>query len=375
MKLKKQPEPHPNIVTSIRPTTFRWLLLLTILCFSLIWLIDASSGIIVAFDAISYPICISSFFIIYVLSRTQKVSDELLHLMTYIIVAGYLISSSIWHHMAANGLFSNAAQWLGLNYVIAYLFLEIKKAVPTTIIVFLITLTGHFIVLIPNYPISDTLGVLLNIAVAHLVYICLLWTVLKMRINSAKSHERADILERYAHLDSLTQILNRRGLEQAFQTIEQNYQNHQQRYAIMIIDIDHFKRINDQYGHLAGDQVLTMCVSNLNQLLRSEDILGRWGGEEFVVLTTNQPNSQVFAYAEEMRKVINLIQIANTEYISASIGIGYSDEAEFSIDVFRIADSNLYTAKHTGRNKVIDSLAAGILEKHMASQESMCQSS
>ncbi|MEI8634589.1 hypothetical protein P4S72_26370 [Vibrio sp. PP-XX7] len=77
----------------------------TVLCFSAIWIIDATSGIIGPFDAFSYPICIGCFTIIYLLSLIPGMNYPQLHLLTYVIVAGYLICSSIWHHMATNGLF------------------------------------------------------------------------------------------------------------------------------------------------------------------------------------------------------------------------------------------------------------------------------
>ena len=194
MKLQSTSNRQLN-TSSMSPTLFRRMLVVAILGFSAIWTIDASSGIIVSFDAAAYPICIGAFSLVFILSITTKINHQSLHFFVYFIVAGYLISSSIWHHMAANGLFSNAAQWLGLNYVIAYLFLEVKKAAPTTIIVFVVTIIGHYIAIIQYHTMADTMGVVLNIAIAHLIYIFLLWTVIKLRVKTDQVIERADTLK------------------------------------------------------------------------------------------------------------------------------------------------------------------------------------
>ncbi|MEI8634588.1 GGDEF domain-containing protein [Vibrio sp. PP-XX7] len=236
-----------------------------------------------------------------------------------------------------------------------------EKSGSTTIGVFLFTIVGHYLVLIQRYSFNDTLGIVLNIAVAHIVYIVLLWTVLKMRVESATIQERTKTLEYYAHVDPLTQVLNRRGLETAFEALNIDRQQYHQHYAILIIDIDHFKQINDLHGHLIGDKVLTEFAWHLTQLIDDDDVLGRWGGEEFVILTKRKIQSQIFSDAEHIRRVIDSLHIINEVHITVSIGIGYSTEASTSLAVFHVADNNLYAAKHIGRNRVIDSDKAASL--------------
>jgi|UniRef100_A6VRQ9 diguanylate cyclase len=351
--MKNQSTPNRQLNTSsMSSTLFRRMLVVAILGFSAIWTIDALSGIIVPFDAAAYPICIGAFSLVFILSITTKINHQSLHFFVYFIVAGYLISSSIWHHMAANGLFSNAAQWLGLNYVIAYLFLEVKKAAPTTIIVFVVTIIGHFIAIIQYHTMADTMGVVLNIAIAHLIYIFLLWTVIKLRVKTDQVIERADTLENYAYVDLLTRVLNRRGIEKVFNELNLDSTEQKKNYAILIIDIDHFKQVNDIHGHLTGDKVLSSIAGKLSRTVHPNDVLGRWGGEEFIVLTLNRTPKQVMALAENLRTAVSNLIIGNISNITVSIGIGYSYEASSKEAVFKIADSHLYIAKQSGRNTI-----------------------
>ncbi|ADZ90566.1 diguanylate cyclase [Marinomonas mediterranea MMB-1] len=338
----------------LKPHVFRGLLLFAMSAFAAIWSIDYTSGIIALFDAASYPICIAGFATIYLLSRTKKASEQSLHLTTYLIVAGYLTSSSIWHHMAENGLFSNSAQWLGLNYVIAYLFLEVRKAVIVTIASFIVTLIGHYLALIQHYPLDDTVGVVLNIGIAHTVYIVLLWTVVQMRVEHTKTHERLSTLEQHAMIDQLTNVLNRRGIEDVFKHAEENWINHKQPYAILLIDIDHFKQVNDQYGHLVGDKVLADFAALLNKLTVASNSVGRWGGEEFIILVKSRSNEECFSLAEKVRQTVERSTLGGLKELSISIGVGYANEEKSLFETFQQADSYLYAAKKTGRNKVID---------------------
>ena len=345
---------------------FRRLIVFASACFLAIWLIDSTSGIISPFDAVSYPTCTLGFAIIYFLSITKVVKDQYLHLATYFIVAGYLIGSSIWHHSASNGLFSNAAQWLGLNYVIAYLFLELRKAVFITVLAFVVTIVGHFVVLIQHYSMKDTLGVVLNIGVAHIVYIVLLWAVIKLRTSKEEAQKKVSLLENYAYIDPLTHLLNRRGLEKVSKELEIELSLEDRDYAILLLDIDHFKYVNDQYGHLRGDEVLKKVASLLTRIARPQDILGRWGGEEFVVFIPNGSGELILEHANLIRQSINDLNLGELS-VTISIGVGYSHSGNDITDTFRLADRHLYAAKEAGRNRVVDRI---VTNKELEGNES-----
>lgn len=337
----------------LSPVLFRRLLMFAIFCFAAIWTVDETSGIIVNFDAWAYPICMVLFGVIYLLTYTHWFHPQSLHFMAYVVVSSYLISTSIWHHLGVNGLFSNAAQWLGLNYVIAYLFLEVKKAVPTTIVVFVLTIVGHFIALRSHYSLEDTMGVVMNIGIAHLAYVVLLGTALKLRVDNDSHQARAVALEYYIQVDPLTNLLNRRGIEHAMRDVHDQKSIDSSRYAILMLDIDHFKRINDQYGHSVGDQVLVDFAHTLKSLTADHDVVGRWGGEEFLVITLDARPAQVRQLAERLRSAISRLTCHEGSHITTSIGICYSEEGSTFVQRLDIADNNLYCAKHGGRNQVV----------------------
>lgn len=340
-------------LTHITIETMRVLLIFAMICFLMKWAIDHFSGIIMPFDAAAYPICLVCFALSYGLSYTHWLKEESLYGLVYTVITGYLISTSIYHHMIGNGHFSNAAQWLGLNYVTAYLFLDVRRAGPTTLLVLFVTLIGHYCVLIQQFPLSDTLGVVLNIGIAHLVYIVLLWTVVKMRIANAEVRTKVRILDQHAHIDPLTRLLNRRGLARELKHLEADYKQCAQQYAVFIIDIDHFKLINDQYGHLIGDHVLVEFSHLLDSLASQNEVVGRWGGEEFVVLTKKRDERSLFDYAERIRVAIEEYRFTSVTHVTASIGICHCSEAENTDQMFNIADKNLYRVKQRGRNQVM----------------------
>ncbi len=353
--------------TTLNPTLFRRLLLLAIFCFSTIWAVDSNSAMIATFDAHAYPLCIAAFVFVYFLSLLSKMSQERLFLFTYFIVASYLLSSSIWHHAGEGGLYSNAAQWLGLNYVIAYLFLEVRRAVTITIIVFVFTVLGHYLALIQHHNVSDSISVVMNIAIAQFAYIVLLWTVVKLRTKALQVVEKVNSLEDLAYIDLVTRILNRRGIENIFQKLKLDDNHDERNYAILLIDIDHFKQVNDQHGHLVGDAVLTNVAAKLRRVIHNTDVIGRWGGEEFLVLTLDRTTEQTLALAEKIRAEIESFEVPPCSGVTVSIGIAFSSQASSTTGVFTVADKNLYVAKNSGRNNVLHSFPT--LKKSSASDK------
>ncbi len=159
-----------------------------------------------------------------------------------------------------------------------------------------------------------------------------------------------------AMTDSLTQIPNRRALmEQAEHALARRSGLP---LALMMIDVDHFKRINDVYGHPAGDEVLRKVAVRLRERMRGQDMLGRYGGEEFCVTVPDTDISGALNLAESLRESISSMPFS-TEYIelsiTVSIGISFcpSNVTRTLGEVLAEADSALYTAKKAGRNKVV----------------------
>jgi len=152
-----------------------------------------------------------------------------------------------------------------------------------------------------------------------------------------------------ANIDPLTQTLNRRALMERLQT--RDFYNN--KYSLIMIDIDHFKAINDTYGHAVGDSVLKELSQTVKKALRESDILARWGGEEFVVVIKTQELHIAESIAENIRRHINERSFTTVENVTASLGVSTQKSLNQSFeDVLENADKALYQAKELGRNRV-----------------------
>jgi len=174
--------------------------------------------------------------------------------------------------------------------------------------------------------------------------------VLKLQIELENAKEENN-------LDYLTNVLNRRAFDNEVDKIEKKHKMFGTSYAIVFYDIDHFKFINDTYGHDCGDAVLRTFAGILKGLTRQEDILARFGGEEFIVLLNYEKEKELIKY---LKRVKDLIDNSNFNYkkyhnlnVKFSAGLSFRDKYTTFNDALKKADDLLYEAKKTGRNKII----------------------
>ncbi len=164
-------------------------------------------------------------------------------------------------------------------------------------------------------------------------------------------------LERQAHIDYLTGINNRRHfMELANHELNRNKRHHHE-LSLLMFDVDHFKAINDRYGHMVGDVVLQQLVKSCREHLRGEDIFGRIGGEEFAILLPETSLVAAADVAERLRIITanNILEPDSGLLISLTISIGVAAAGSMTDDIDLLlmqADRALYDAKNTGRNRV-----------------------
>ncbi len=163
---------------------------------------------------------------------------------------------------------------------------------------------------------------------------------------------------RLTMLDPLTGIGNRTSLEVSLRREMHLAERYQQDFSLLLIDVDHFKQINDRHGHALGDEVLKQVASIIRHLSRSSDLTFRYGGEEFVVLLGKTSTKGAHIIAERIRKSIDAAQFSVGEkQVRASVSIGIAthkrDQQEHVNTFFERADQALYQAKHEGRNRVV----------------------
>lgn len=161
-------------------------------------------------------------------------------------------------------------------------------------------------------------------------------------------------LQRLVALDPLTGALNRRTLERQADALLQQAQRRGQAYSLLLLDADHFKQVNDVFGHDAGDKVLRAVVAVLRQSLRPADLVGRLGGEEFVVVLPDVGTAAALQRAEQLRAAVAALhfEVAGRRVpLTVSIGLATAGNESFA-DLLRRADHAMYAAKHAGRNRV-----------------------
>ena len=160
-------------------------------------------------------------------------------------------------------------------------------------------------------------------------------------------------LARLSNVDPLTGALNRRGLDEAYPSNEQT-DPASAAAAVLMIDIDHFKRVNDRHGHILGDEVLRHVARQLSGVLRSTDAIVRWGGEEFVLVLPGVSVAAANRIAERARRAIEATPapVAGEIQVTVSAGVAAQRDQESLADAIARADKALYAAKEAGRNRV-----------------------
>ena len=159
-----------------------------------------------------------------------------------------------------------------------------------------------------------------------------------------------------AYLDPLTQTRNRGALMGSFQREWELARRHNTPLSVILLDIDHFKRINDSYGHDRGDGVLKAVAGCLKQCVRASDIVFRYGGEEFVILLSNTPDDGAYNLAERIRHTLESMaceqEVGIAMRITASFGVATLANNESRESLMKRADLAMYRAKSLGRNQV-----------------------
>ena len=168
-----------------------------------------------------------------------------------------------------------------------------------------------------------------------------------------KVKERTEKLEKLANTDQLTQINNRRAilkiLEQEFLRMER----HPHDLSLLMLDIDHFKAVNDTYGHLEGDKVLIKVAEIISETCRQTDAVGRYGGEEFLVLLPETTNADAKELAERIRLSVSKCKAVSGRELTCSIGVSSLTKGKTVQDLIKEADDRTYKAKDQGRNQVV----------------------
>ena len=172
------------------------------------------------------------------------------------------------------------------------------------------------------------------------------YTSIRQEITDKKRVEKLSVT------DKLTQLYNRVKLDEIFTIEIAKFRRYNTSFSMILLDIDHFKEVNDTHGHNVGDTILREIANILKSSVRVEDVVGRWGGEEFIILTNNYSIEGLLSLAEKVRKNIENYDFTVVGKKTASFGISTLTEEDTQESMVARADKSLYHAKKTGRNKV-----------------------
>ncbi len=169
----------------------------------------------------------------------------------------------------------------------------------------------------------------------------------------SKQIELEEKLKNMATRDALTGIYNRYKMNEEIDAEIKKSKRYNQRFSILMFDIDFFKQINDTYGHDIGDKVLVELCENITKIIRDTDIFARWGGEEFIILARETNEESTFLLAEKIRKKVASHIFVQDIHITISIGAALFMPTYTKEEILKNVDNALYEAKRTGRNKTV----------------------
>ncbi|ATP30278.1 GGDEF domain-containing protein [Chromobacterium violaceum] len=171
------------------------------------------------------------------------------------------------------------------------------------------------------------------------------------RLREARQLLKA--LRRQAERDDITGLANRRRANQALQRETERSYRSGRPYSVLLLDLDHFKHINDSHGHLAGDMVLQRFGQALRQRARQLDTVARWGGEEFIIICPETEQAGALTLAENIGQLLRETDFGAVARVTASIGVATLSDDDTPDSLVHRADMHLYAAKQAGRDRVV----------------------
>ena len=197
-------------------------------------------------------------------------------------------------------------------------------------------------------------GTLLTLVIEALIIV-----IPAIRIASRKDselrqliEERTKELEELSVTDQLTKLYNRRKIDSILLTEIEQARRYNQPFSLILIDIDYFKKINDRYGHLVGDRVLQIIARLFSSNIRKTDMVGRWGGEEFLIISMEKDLDKVLIFVEKLRALVDNYKFDIVGNITCSFGVAHFSQGDTVDSLLRRTDVALYDAKKSGRNCV-----------------------
>ena len=210
---------------------------------------------------------------------------------------------------------------------------------------------------------TDKIALIRNITVGSAILLMLISLYLLKRIFSyyakalhayqSKLEIKNRTLSKLSHTDHLTKISNRKHIEKVLKKELKRANRYNLPLSVLILDIDNFKNVNDTYGHNIGDKVLRTIAKSVSDSIRESDYFGRWGGEEFIIVSTETSLENALILADKIRNTIEKLDFKEFDGVTCSIGVSQYDYSQSYENIIYCSDMALYKAKNSGKNKVV----------------------
>jgi diguanylate cyclase len=331
----------PATLTAFRVQVGFWLLLIGAVACILPWCVGIAAGELAASDRYGLPILTVGFLGAAVWLRWRPASILLVQAFVLILLTTYglidfvLLSLPTISQPGAGG---PGLPWLSVVLTLFFFAYSERIAIRLGLGYMALYVLATLVFFRSGITYLQ-FNVMLQFFLANGVILGLLWLMSQFRNSYQTMYE-------IAHTDALTGIMNRRSMQDQ---LEQQF-SQPRGFGILLIDIDHFKRINDSHGHAIGDQVLRELALLLEGQTRSQEIVSRWGGEEFLVLSSALNAEVAEQVAQRLLESIRASRLAGL-IVTISIGVAWREDSETLESVVARADTALYAAKANGRDR------------------------
>jgi diguanylate cyclase (GGDEF)-like protein len=349
-----------NPVAGAESRGMRWLLLIGALLAALIWVLGWRAGVLSASSVWLLPVLAALMGLYAWLLQRLPERARWVKLAAALTFNAFLVFNV--HAVLLRGgdqpdlyKFFATMYWLPLGYGMAFVFLPMRWAIGLALVVFtavfgpiaLWALAGGA----PARWNADLVLMVQGLAAAQLAYVVLLRTVATVRADNRVAHERVRLMQTLAATDALTGLPNRRAITDDLAIALSIAQRYGHPVSVALFDVDHFKQINDHHGHDAGDKTLVQVGKTLSAKLRASDRLGRWGGEEFLLVAPNTGMQPALDLADRLRRALALCEFEHGEPVTVSVGVAQFRFGDTEDTLLQRADKALFRAKKLGRDR------------------------
>lgn len=341
--------------------TYMVILLVGLAGASLAWLANEVNGTISPFTRAVFLVTVAFLALQVWLIRGRRVRIELVDNMIYFFVsaivlcvlgyATYGLPPSDLREISLLSLFL----WVPLVYVFVFLAYERMAALLRSSLLYALILAlslPHAFATWDSDAPFESFNAVGQLYISSAAIIAVLFSFTRMRDRLREAQVVADHLATLAQTDALTEVSNRRHIESLLELEMERASRYGSHLSFIAFDLDNFKQINDTLGHDAGDAVLIEVARLIEPHLRASDRLGRWGGEEFVILTTGTPVESAWQLAERIRTTLENHAFEPGVRLSASFGVATYRPGESASMLVKRSDVALYRAKTRGKNRV-----------------------